>query len=934
MKKIYLFVLAVFFGLYLNAQTTNLNGPYAWRTKAVLPKNADTYTMQGFDLQQREYEDSVNDILKDSPWKFGYKYETDFSLSNSGTWTDLPGGNRLWQIELKCDGAMTINLLLSDLYIPEGAYIYLYDKARTNRVGAYTSRNNSPAQKLGTELVHGDHIVVEYFEPAAVSGQGNLTITGVVHGYRSLTKIQKDLAKGLEDSGDCNIDVNCPLGVGWEDQIHSVAMIVVGGDGICSGALINNTCSDGTPYFLTADHCLGGESFWAFRFNWESPPGTEICAALGGSVDPGPPYDETANGATVLYSSGGSDVALLEITNMTLTDAQAWNCFYAGWDNSDALTVTQATGIHHPSGDIKKICREDNAPYHSTQGGAAVWMIDAWEQGVTEPGSSGSPLFDQNGRIIGQLYGGLAACSGTVDNDEYDFYGRFGVSWTGLEAYLAPGGCGTAVTNDGYDPNTPTLPDDAGIAGISSPAGVYCVDTFDPEVTLRNYGTNDLTSVTINYDIDGGTNNTFNWIGTLTPGSTVVVPLPTMTTASGAHVFNASTSDPNGNADSNPLNDAGASSYSATIGGQPVTLTLTTDCWGYETAWQLIDATMTVVEEGGNLVIIPGGGQIANGGEPGAYSDQSVITENFCLAVGCYDFVIYDDWGDGLDGVSSGCPTNGDYEITDGSMTVLAGMQTLNFGNSETVSFCVSAPCDGTVSSSTVEEQCYGDCDGSITVDVTGGTGPFTYDIGTGPQAANTFTDLCQDTYNITVEDAANCIQIVTVPLNGPAEITASHTATDELLGNDGAISLNPVGGTGTLDFSWTGPGGFAATVEDVSGLSAGSYDVTITDDNGCSITIPGITIDSQVGISENQSLQVTLYPNPSNGLVTVEISGLITEPMELVLTDVAGREVRRSVNINAMKFEYDMSGVAPGTYLLHLVSESARSVMTVVINP
>ena len=57
-----------------------------------------------------------------------------------------------------------------------------------------------------------------------------------------------------------------------------------------------------------------------------------------------------------------------------------------------------------------------------------VWYMDAWDEGVTEPGSSGSPLFDQNGRIIGQLYGGSAACQGTSANG-YDYYGRLGVSW-------------------------------------------------------------------------------------------------------------------------------------------------------------------------------------------------------------------------------------------------------------------------------------------------------------------------------------------------------------------------------------------------------------------------------------------------------------------------------------------------------------------------
>ncbi|HBE10897.1 MAG TPA: hypothetical protein DCY76_00535, partial [Flavobacteriales bacterium] len=127
----------------------------------------------------------------------------------------------------------------------------------------------------------------------------------------------------------------------------------------------------------------------------------------------------------------------------------SWDVEYAGWDASGA-TPENATGIHHPSGDVKKICFEEDSPYTSSTGGAQVWWIDNWEAGVTEPGSSGSPLFDQNHRIIGQLYGGAAACSGSVNNGAFDYYGRFNVSWgLGVSEYLDPSNSGTLVL-DGY----------------------------------------------------------------------------------------------------------------------------------------------------------------------------------------------------------------------------------------------------------------------------------------------------------------------------------------------------------------------------------------------------------------------------------------------------------------------------------------------------
>ncbi len=933
MKKIYTLTWGALLGLSAFTQTVDLGGPFSWRPKAITPKFIDTRTMPGYDQAAIDAEDLINDETKDGPWRFGYKYDTDFSLDNSGTWTTLENGNRLWQLELVCDGAMTVNLIFENLFIPDGAYIYLYDVAKSNRVGAYTNRNNNSEKMLGTELVHGDHIVVEYFEPAAVSGQGTLTVANVIHGYRSLNAVQGDLLKAFESSGNCNVDVNCTLGDGWENEIRSVAMIVVGGSGICTGALINNTCDDGTPYFLTANHCVGGGSTasWAFRFNWESPPGTEICQTTGSSVNPGPPYDQTANGATQLYTSAASDVAFLQITNMTLTDAQNWSCFYAGWDNTDALTVTQATGIHHPSGDLKKICRENSALTHEAWGSpsAACWKVTNWDQGVTEPGSSGSPLFDQNHRIIGQLYGGSSACSGTNDNNQPDWYGRFGVSWPNIDNWLAPVSCGVTTTNDGWDPVTPPANDDAGISGVSSPSGNYCTNTFDPIVTLRNYGANTLTSVTINYDIDGGTNNTFSWTGTLASGSNIDVTLPTMTTTAGAHTFNVSTSTPNTVVDTNPANDDAASNYNATIGGELVTLILDTDCWGYETAWQILDGSNAVVQEGGNLSVVPGGNQGANSGDPGAYSDESTITESFCLAVGCYDLVVYDDWGDGMNG--TGCAVDGFYELTDASSNVLAEMITASFGDSETQNFCIQTPCNGYIVTNYNPEDCFGNCDATLTVTMLGGDAPFMYDLGDGAQSGNIFTGICQGTYDLVIEDNLGCVQTMALTVTGPTEIVGTTLITDETLGNDGAINLTVTGAIGTLDYSWTGPSSFASSNEDLTGLASGIYAVTITDDNGCSITINNVIVGSSLGLNETNALQFSVYPNPSNSIFNVDLGSYAGSETQLIVRDVTGRIIQVIVPNEATIVELNLSETAPGTYYLTIVAEGMQATLTLV---
>ena len=404
--KTYVFFFATLFSFSSFSQTADMNNPVSWNTKLLLSKNLQAVEMPGFDQSLIDAEDALNDPLKNAPWRFGYKYETNINLQNAGVWTELPNGNRIWRTEIIASGALTINLTLENVHFPEGAYLYLYDKARTHTIGAYTSRNNHPSGELGTDLVHGDHIVVEYFEPVAVRNQGQFTINGVTHGYRSLNIIQKSLEKALNSSGDCNYDARCPVDpyVGglsaWDDQIRSVAMIVTGGSGICTGALINNSCNDGTPYFLTANHCLGGGTGnWLFRFNWDVPEGNAgmSCATTANtptSFNNASNYDQTTvNGATILVSGTQADHALLLMDNMTVTDATNWNLFYAGWSNDDTESAVSAvTGIHHPSGDIKKICRAyenggaDNI-HHANAAGAAVWYMDSWDEGVTEPGS-------------------------------------------------------------------------------------------------------------------------------------------------------------------------------------------------------------------------------------------------------------------------------------------------------------------------------------------------------------------------------------------------------------------------------------------------------------------------------------------------------------------------------------------------------------------
>ena len=181
-------------------------------------------------------------------------------------------------------------------------------------------------------------------------GKGSLSIKEIIHGYRT----EKDFNKALNDSGNCSLDVNCPIGNEIDpikdEMKRSVAMMISGGSGFCTGALINNTANNGTPYFLTANHCYSDPSTWAFRFNWIST--NTVCAQNTNSVSN--TDFNSISGATLRARRANSDFCLVEINSPI---PSSWNCVWAGWDRTTNVAST-IFGIHHPSGDIMKTCKD------------------------------------------------------------------------------------------------------------------------------------------------------------------------------------------------------------------------------------------------------------------------------------------------------------------------------------------------------------------------------------------------------------------------------------------------------------------------------------------------------------------------------------------------------------------------------------------------
>lgn len=886
-----------------NAQTDQSQTPKSWTIKTQLNQPA-MVRLPAFDLDARLQDDAQNYSQKGQIWRFGYEHVYNSDIRTGAIADMLPNGDRVWKKRFKSADALSMNMLFSDFWLAQGATIHLYNDDRNQIIGAYTHKNNNAANQLGTSLLKADHIIVELYEPAATLGQSRAVISNVIHGYRDIFAYAAGIQKDLNDAGKCNHDVNCPLGTGWQDQINSVAIIVINGSGGCTGSLINNTANDGTPYFLTANHCLGGSiANWVFRFNWESP--TPVCAANSPSIAPPTPYNEV-NGGTLLASSGGSDFGLILLNSNPTGDV-----YYSGWDKSGVVSPN-GTGIHHPSGDVKKISRENDPLVATTWGGAQVWQVPNWDLGTTEPGSSGSPLFDNNKRIIGQLFGGGAACQGLTNNGADDDYGRLSVSWTGggannnrLSNWLDPNNSGVAFI-DGYNPNVPTNGNDAGIRAISGINSSYCnTNNFSPVVTIRNFGANALTNAIVNYGIIGGTNQTFNFAGSLASNSNITVALPFLNGVAGANTFYAYTTMPNMVNDSNAVNDTTKYSFFIVQNGLTPTLYITDNCFGEETSWNVTNANGTVLAQGDNYV---------------TDNAAPTIIGNLCLPVGCYNFNLMDSYGDGLRGNYGGaCTVNGDAFILGEAGDTLCNLNINegNFGTMTTLSFCVAVPTAPTaaigVSSSTL-------CEGSTTAFNNASVNATTYrwTFAGGAPATSTAVNptvsyAAVGTYSVTLV-ATNLVGSDTIVSSNMVNVFTNNLST-AAVANGNNISVSILNGIAPFTYVWSN----GATAAVLSNLPAGNYTVTVTDANGC-FRVAAATVG--VGVQQIANIEeVNLYPNPTdnNSILAVRLQS--NQNVNIRIYSATGQliEVINYDNVLNLSHQINLTEKAAGLYMIQL---------------
>jgi hypothetical protein len=248
----------------------------------------------------------------------------------------------------------------------------------------------------------------------------------------------------------------------------------------------------------------------------------------------------------------------------------------------------------------------------------------------------------------------------------------------------------------------------------------------------------------------------------------------------------------------------------------------------------------------------------------------------------------------------------------------------------------VGSPDELMVTASADDISCFGEGDGSVTITVTGGTEDYTYsDDGVVFGSDNMFDGLDAGSYDFWVVDDNGCAMTASASIDEPTELTITvDTVIDE---NDsdgtGSIDITIAGGTGSYDVSWTG--GATSSDEDLDNLSAGSYNVTVTDENGCETTVTAIIVDNIVGINEHvNTISFTVSPNPSNGAYLMNISGLNGEKVSYTITDLRGRTVAsKQLNVLTGNFvqTIDITSVENGMYLLTLNANATQKTVRLI---
>lgn len=373
-------------------------------------------------------------------------------IKNHLQWEKTPSNGWKSALGFKLNDAFGLRMGVRISMLPGEAIVRVYSPERPEMV--FQLSGAQILQMIKINLDSGDlsdegrtwwtpdighaHVVLEIELPPGVDVNNvSFTIPAVSEIFENIslpTEQELRFAK-IGESASCHLDSNC-----YDEHAskrNAVARMLFTRNGqtyVCSGTLLNDKEGSGTPYFLSANHCISSQTVastlqtdWFYR----SPSCNNL--TLSNSTS------RRFNGATLLYASTETDISF-----MRLTDTPPAGATFAGWDASAQGFGASVVGIHHPRGDLQKIsfgslrgftsCFPGEGSEFSCFGTTGKFYTVNWSQGTTEGGSSGSAIW-KDGYVIGTLYGGAAACTTT---NSLDIYGRFDVAYAAkIKEWLA-----------------------------------------------------------------------------------------------------------------------------------------------------------------------------------------------------------------------------------------------------------------------------------------------------------------------------------------------------------------------------------------------------------------------------------------------------------------------------------------------------------------
>ena len=397
--------------------------------------------MADFDTQNLEAEDRLRKGVPGLPLRIGVNRQlpgAPTSCATTGQWSTLPDGTRLWMFDLEVPGAKAVRVHFSEFDLPGGARLLLYGEGE-GRPDVYTGRGPFGKGQFWAAAVPGEVVHFQYQAPGGAQGQPVIAFDEISHIYNQPSP--DDLLAWVQDSDardgggyspmwlPCEEDVNChAVNTTARDAVGLIEFVDEQGSKQCSGALL----ADSDPntyagYFLTANHCLDTQDvvntmtvYWLYQ--------TEYCNGTFPPLSLVP----KSNGGTLLATSTTTDFTFIRLVDDP-HDGQG----FAAWTTADPSGTV--TGIHHPEHSLKRVSfgtLTTDPPICGDYPLQNYWYLD-WTTGTTEGGSSGSPLFNSNWQVVGQLFGW---CGQPPECDyppgSNTIYGKFGVTYPSISSWL------------------------------------------------------------------------------------------------------------------------------------------------------------------------------------------------------------------------------------------------------------------------------------------------------------------------------------------------------------------------------------------------------------------------------------------------------------------------------------------------------------------